>query len=88
MTGPATITPISMLQFLLKLVVLLSNLFTNESVDMSGNEGGVMGDERGGPYVDVLTFKLDKYMLVVMAHATRPPDGLCQNQAQVALPMV
>jgi hypothetical protein len=45
MTGPATITPTLMLRFLLKLLVALSDLFTNESFDMSGNEGGVMGDE-------------------------------------------
>jgi hypothetical protein len=47
MMGPATITPTSMLRFLLKLVVALSDLFTDESVDTSGNEGGVMGDEGG-----------------------------------------
>ncbi len=31
-----------------ELVVALSNVFTDESVDTSGNEGGVMGDEGGG----------------------------------------
>ncbi len=28
-----------------ELVVALSDVFTNKSVDTSGNEGGVMGDE-------------------------------------------
>ncbi len=47
MMGPATITPTSILQFQLKLVVALFDLFTDKSVDTSGNEGGfmVMGDE-------------------------------------------
>jgi len=35
-----------------ELVVALSDVFTNESVDMSGNEGGVMGDEGGLNSVD------------------------------------
>ncbi len=30
-----------------ELVVALSDVFTNEPVDTSGNEGGVMGDEGG-----------------------------------------
>jgi hypothetical protein len=30
-----------------ELVVALSNVFTDESVDTSGNDGGVMGDEGG-----------------------------------------
>ena len=30
-----------------ELVVALSNVFTDESVDTSGNKGGVMGDEGG-----------------------------------------
>ena len=30
-----------------ELVVALFGVFTNESVDKSGNEGGVMGDEGG-----------------------------------------
>ena len=30
-----------------ELVVVLSDVFTDESVDTSGNEGGVMGDEGG-----------------------------------------
>ena len=50
--GPATITPTSMLRFLLQLVVALSDLFTDESFDTSGNEGGVMGDEGGFNSVD------------------------------------
>ncbi len=29
------------------LVVALSDLFTNKSFDMSGNDGGVMGEEGG-----------------------------------------
>ncbi len=47
MMGTATITPTLILQFQLKLVVALFNLFTVESVDMTGNEGGfmVMGNE-------------------------------------------
>ena len=32
-----------------ELVVALSNLFTNEAFDTSGNDGGVMGEE-GGVY--------------------------------------
>jgi hypothetical protein len=35
-----------------ELVVALSDVFTNESVDTSGNEGGVMGDEGGFNCVD------------------------------------
>ena len=35
-----------------ELVVALSDVFTNESVDTSGNEGGVMGDEGGFNSVD------------------------------------
>ena len=31
-----------------ELAVALSDVFTDESVDTSGNEGGVMGDEGGG----------------------------------------
>jgi hypothetical protein len=30
-----------------ELVVALVDIFTNKSVDTSGNEGGVMGDEGG-----------------------------------------
>jgi hypothetical protein len=30
-----------------ELVVALSDVFTDESVDTSGNEGGVMGNETG-----------------------------------------
>ena len=40
------------------------------------------------PYIDVLTLKLDKCVVVVVARATRPPDGLRPNQAQLASPMV
>ena len=35
-----------------ELVVALSDVFTNESVDTSGNEGGVMGDEGGFNIID------------------------------------
>ena len=35
-----------------ELVVAFSDVFTNESVDTSGNEGGVMGDEGGFISVD------------------------------------
>ena len=35
-----------------ELVVTLSDVFINESVDSSGNEGGVMGDEGGFNSVD------------------------------------
>ena len=35
-----------------ELVVALSDVFTNESFDTSGNEGGVMGDEGGFNSVD------------------------------------
>ena len=45
--GPSTITPTSMLRFLLQLVVALSDLFTDESFDTSGNEGRVMGGNGG-----------------------------------------
>ena len=42
MMGPTTITPTSILQFQLKLVVALFDLFTDESVELTGNEGGFM----------------------------------------------
>jgi len=35
-----------------ELVVALTDVFTNESFDTSGNEGGVMGDEGGFNSVD------------------------------------
>ena len=35
-----------------ELVVALSDVFTNKSVDTSGNEGGLMGDEGGFNNVD------------------------------------
>ena len=35
-----------------ELVVTLSDVFTNESVDTSGNEGEVMGDEGGFNSID------------------------------------
>ena len=37
---------------------------------------------------DVLTLKSDKCMVVAVARATHPPDGLRPNQAQVASLMV
>jgi hypothetical protein len=40
------------------------------------------------PYIDVLTLKLEKCVVVVVARATRPPDRLRPNQAQLASPMV
>jgi hypothetical protein len=40
MKGPAMITPTPMLR-------LLSDVFTDKSIDTSGNEGGFMGGEGG-----------------------------------------
>jgi hypothetical protein len=37
---------------------------------------------------DVLTLKSDKCMVVAVARATHPPDGLRPNQAQLASPMM
>ena len=37
-----------------ELVVALSDVFTNESVDTSGNEGGVMGDEGEGDSYNIM----------------------------------
>jgi hypothetical protein len=54
MKGPAMITPTLMLRFLSMswLSRCPSDVFTNESVDTSGNEGGVMGDEGGFNSID------------------------------------
>ncbi len=37
---------------------LLSDVFTNESVDTSGNEGGVMGDEDEGGFNSVDSYNI------------------------------
>ena len=41
-----------------ELVVALSDVFTNESVDTSGNEGGVMGDEGEGGFNSVDSYNI------------------------------
>ncbi len=52
MKGPAMITPTLMLQFLPMSWLSLSDDFTNKSVDTSGNEGEVMGNEGGFNSID------------------------------------
>ena len=39
-----------------ELVVALSDVFTNESVDTSGNEGGVMGNE--GVFISIDSYNI------------------------------
>ena len=46
-----------------ELVVVLSNVFTNESVDTSGNEGGIMGDEGGFNSIDSYNIMVNRALM-------------------------
>ena len=46
-----------------ELVVALSDVFTNESVDTSGNEGGVMGDEGGFNIIDSYNIMVNRALM-------------------------
>ena len=48
-----------------ELVVSFSNVFTNESVDTSGNEGGVMGDEGGFNIIDSYNIMANRALMLM-----------------------
>ena len=46
-----------------ELVVAFSDVFTNKSVDTSGNEGGVMGDEGGFNSIDSYNIMVNRALM-------------------------